>query len=130
MVKAQVETKELPHVEDGVYDAIFQEVEEIDTKFGKKWRWVFRIPRPDGFVDVSGLTSPTFSRKGKAYKWACAIAKKTYKEGEEIDTDNLRGRHVLIETATVPYGDTVISNVVNVMRPPTKTQKGKKGGKA
>jgi len=129
MVKAKVETKELPRIEEGIYDALFDDVELVETAYGNKWRWTFKIPLKDGIVTISGLTSTTFSRKGKAYKWVCAINGKKYKEGEEIDTDKLRGRPCKVEVVNKMYRDTEISNIANVMKKAATSGK-KKGATA
>ena len=126
MVKAKVETKELPLVSEGLHEATFEGVEEISTEYGLKWRWIFSTEENNKTVYVTGISSNTLSRRGKAYKWLCAIANRKFDEGETIDTDKFIGQKCLIETTNYKVGNINVSRVTNVLPAEVKTKKAKK----
>ena len=59
-------------LEEGVYDAVLDNVEEKETKNGERLMWTFRIPSEDD-VQVVGWSSLSPSTRAKAYQWASAI---------------------------------------------------------
>ena len=59
-------------LEEGVYDAVLDNVEDRDTKNGERLMWTFRIPSEDD-VQVVGWSSLSPSTRAKAYQWASAI---------------------------------------------------------
>jgi hypothetical protein len=59
-------------LEDGTYEAILDNVEQKDTKYGERLMWTFRIPAEDD-ATVVGFTSMSPSTKAHAYIWAAAI---------------------------------------------------------
>jgi len=52
----------------GWYEAECRKVEDVDTSFGLRLRWIFRL-RKIG-AEVSGWTSMSPSTKARAYQWA------------------------------------------------------------
>ena len=58
-------------LEEGSYQAILENVEEKDTKFGERLMWSFDLPEEN--VQVVGFTSMSPSTKANAYRWAQAI---------------------------------------------------------
>jgi hypothetical protein len=59
-------------LEEGVYDAILENVVDKDTKNGERLMWMFRIPDQDD-AEVIGWSSLSPSTKAKAYQWATAL---------------------------------------------------------
>ena len=59
-------------LEEGVYDAILDNVVDKDTKNGARLMWTFRIPDEDD-AEVIGWSSLSPSTKAKAYQWAAAL---------------------------------------------------------
>jgi hypothetical protein len=59
-------------LEEGVYDAVLDNVEDRDTKNGERLMWTLRIPSEDD-VQVVGWSSLSPSTRAKAYQWASAI---------------------------------------------------------
>jgi hypothetical protein len=59
-------------LEEGVYDAILENVVDKDTKNGERLMWTFRIPEEDD-AEVIGWSSLSPSTKAKAYQWAAAL---------------------------------------------------------
>ena len=57
--------------EEGAYQAIVDNVEEKDTKFGERLMWTFRLPEEN--AEVVGFTSMSPSSKAHAFRWAEAI---------------------------------------------------------
>jgi len=57
---------------DGTYEAVLDNVEQKDTKFGERLMWSFRIPGEDD-TTVTGWSSLSPSTRAKAYNWALAI---------------------------------------------------------
>ena len=55
-------------VPPGWYEAECQRVEDVDTPFGLRLRWIFGL-RKIG-AEVSGWTSMSPSTKARAYQWA------------------------------------------------------------
>jgi len=59
-------------LEEGLYDAILDNVEDKETKNGERLMWTFRIPSEDD-ATVTGWSSLSPSTRAKAYQWASAI---------------------------------------------------------
>ena len=59
-------------LEEGVYDAVLDNVEDKETKNGERLMWSFRIRSEDDVV-VVGWSSLSPSTRAKAYQWAAAI---------------------------------------------------------
>jgi len=59
-------------LEEGVYDAVLDNVEDRDTKNGERLMWTFRIPSEDD-ATVVGWSSLSPSTRAKSYQWALAL---------------------------------------------------------
>jgi hypothetical protein len=59
-------------LEEDTYEAILDNIEQKETKFGERLMWTFRIPSEDD-ATVVGFTSMSPSTKAHAYTWAAAI---------------------------------------------------------
>jgi hypothetical protein len=59
-------------LEEDTYEAILDNIEQRETKFGERLMWTFRIPGKDD-ATVVGFTSMSPSTKAPAYTWAAAI---------------------------------------------------------
>jgi hypothetical protein len=59
-------------LEDGIYDAVLDNVEDKETKNGARLMWSFRIPSEDDAI-VVGWSSLSPSTRAKPYEWATAI---------------------------------------------------------
>ena len=58
-------------LDEGTYEAVLENVELKETKFGERLMWTFAIPAAD--TTVVGFTSMSPSTKAHAYVWAAAI---------------------------------------------------------
>ena len=58
-------------LDEGPYQAVLQNVEEKETKFGQRLMWTFRDLGKN--VEVVGFTSMSPSTRGHAYRWARAL---------------------------------------------------------
>src|ERR687897_194763 len=52
----------------GWYEAECRKVEDVDTAFGMRLRWMYWLPKIG--IEVSGWTSMSPSTKARAYQWA------------------------------------------------------------
>jgi hypothetical protein len=59
-------------LEEDTYEAILDNLEQKETKFGERLMWTFRIPSEDD-ATVVGFTSMSYSTRAHAYNWAAAI---------------------------------------------------------
>jgi hypothetical protein len=59
-------------LEEGIYDAVLDNVEDKETKNGARLMWSFRIPSEDDAI-VVGWSSLSPSTRAKPYEWAAAI---------------------------------------------------------
>jgi len=59
-------------LDEDTYEAVLDNVEEKETKFGERLMWTFRIPGEDN-ATVVGFTSKSYSTRAHAYQWASAI---------------------------------------------------------
>jgi hypothetical protein len=59
-------------LEEGIYDAVLDNVEDKETKNGERLMWSFRIPSEDDAI-VVGWSSLSPSTRAKPYEWATAI---------------------------------------------------------
>jgi hypothetical protein len=58
-------------LDEGPYRAVLQNIEDKETKFGRRLMWQFRILGED--VEVVGFTSMSPSTRANAYQWAKAL---------------------------------------------------------
>ena len=123
MVKAEVQETQVVRIEEGIYEGVFMGIEEIETKFGKSWRWKFNVEADKEVHLITGLTSARLTTRSKAYAWVKALTGKEIKAGDVIDFDKLIGKKALVEVGDRNFRDSVISNILNVMKLP-KTKKG------
>jgi hypothetical protein len=56
---------------EGAYPAVLENVEEKETKYGRRLMWLFRTLGKS--IEVVGFTSMSPSTRAKAYRWAEAI---------------------------------------------------------
>ncbi len=133
MVKAKVEpTKNLVVVEEDIYDATFEGVEEAVIKLPdgterEVWQWNFNIEYEGETVTIQGVTTRRFTPRSKAYKWLSAIAGREFEVGEEIDFDEFIGQpcRIIVENKELRNGGE-ISRVVDVKRARKKRKVKKK----
>ena len=59
-------------LQEGVYVAILQKVEQKETVHGLSLMWTFSVPSSDG-AEVVGFSSMSPSTKAKGYGWAAAL---------------------------------------------------------
>jgi hypothetical protein len=59
-------------LEEGIYDAVLDNVEKKDTKKGERLMWSFRIPSEDDAI-VVGWSSLSPHARAKPYQWAATI---------------------------------------------------------
>jgi hypothetical protein len=59
-------------LEEGIYNAVLDNVEDKETKNGERLMWSFRIPSEDDAI-VVGWSSLSPSTRAKPYEWATAI---------------------------------------------------------
>lgn len=59
-------------LEEGVYKAVLNKVEQKETIHGESLMWTFVVPAEDN-AEVVGFSSMSPSTKAKAYTWAAAI---------------------------------------------------------
>jgi len=68
---------------------------------------------------VNGMTSTKITagaRPSKAYNWLCAIVGRKIDVNEEIDTDALKGKEVVVVIENRQFRDTEISRVTDVKK--------------
>lgn len=92
-------TGEVPDLipEGEILEAAVADVEERSFEWNQetvhKLRWQFVVTEPGPFngKSVYGETSKSFTAHPncKAYSWACAIAGRSFSDGEQLDTDDL-----------------------------------------
>jgi len=59
-------------LEEGIYDAVLDNVGMKDTKNGDRLMWTFRIPDEDD-TTVVGWSSLSPSTRAKSYQWAAVL---------------------------------------------------------
>ena len=64
----KMEVRKDEPVPPGWYEAECRKVEDVDTTFGIRLRWLFWLPKIS--AEVSGWTSMSPSTKARAYGWA------------------------------------------------------------
>jgi hypothetical protein len=106
-------------LEEGVYPAKFVDIEKREAGGREFFVWSFEIIYDGKPVIVNGMTSTKVSagaRPSKAYNWLCAIAGKKLDVNEEIDTDALKGKEVMVVIENRQFRDTEISRVTDVKK--------------
>lgn len=64
----KMEVREDKPVPPGWHEGVCRKVEDVDTNFGMRLRWLFWLPKIS--AEVSGWTSMSPSTKARAYGWA------------------------------------------------------------
>jgi len=106
-------------LEEGVYPAKFVDIEKREAGGREFFVWSFEVVYDGKPVIVNGMTSTKVSagaRPSKAYLWLCAIAGKKLDVNEEIDTDALKDREVMVVIENRQFRDTEISRVTDVKK--------------
>jgi hypothetical protein len=109
-------------LEEGMYDAILDNVEDRDTKKGERLMWTFRIPSEDD-ATVTGWSSLSPSTRAKAYQWALALMGEIDPKRGWGPEDVIGGKcRVVLDTYVDPQG--IEKNGVDKVLKP-KTSQGK-----
>jgi hypothetical protein len=106
-------------LEEGIYPAKFVDIEKREAGGREFFIWSFEIIYDGKPVTVNGMTSTKITagaRPSKAYNWLCAIAGKKLDVNEEIDTDALKGKEVMVVIENRQFRDTEISRVTDVKK--------------
>jgi hypothetical protein len=106
-------------LEEGIYPAKFVDVEKREAGGREFFVWSFEIVYDGKPVTVNGMTSTKITagaRPSKAYNWLCAIAGKKLDINEEIDTEALKGKEVMVVIENRQLGDTEVSRVTDVKK--------------
>ena len=129
-------------LEEGIYPAKFVDIEKREAGGREFFIWSFEIVYDGKPVIVNGMTSTKVSagaRPSKAYNWFCAIAGKKLDVNEEIDTETLKGKEVMVVIENRQFRDTEVSRVTDVKKKaqtaqtkeqPKEQTKGKKSKQA
>jgi len=64
---------------EGLYPAVLENIEEKETKFGRRLMWIFRTLAKN--IEVVGFTSMSPSTRANAYRWAEALMGEIDPEG-------------------------------------------------
>jgi len=94
---------------EGIYPAVVEKLEVDHGNYGEYIRWTFAVGHRNGIVSVTGLTSTTFNKRSKLFKWASAVLGRTFEENEELDTDSLlnKGCRVYLTIRELDEGGSV-----------------------
>jgi hypothetical protein len=106
-------------LDEGVYPAKFVDVEKREANGREFFLWSFEVVYDGKPVTVNGMTSTKITagaRPSKAYNWLCAIAGRKIDVNEEVDTDALKGREVMVVIENRQFRDTEISRVTDVKK--------------
>ena len=109
-------------LEEGIYDAILDNVEDRDTKNGERLMWTFRIPSEDD-VQVVGWSSLSPSTRAKAYQWASTIMGEIDPKAGWGPEDVIGGKCRVVLDTYVDSQGIEKNGVDKVLKP--KTSKGK-----
>jgi hypothetical protein len=105
-------------LEEGAYQAVLENVEEKDTKFGLRLMWTFLT---DKGVEVVGFTSMSPSTRAHAYQWAKAIIGEIDPKVGWGPEDVIGGRCTVVLEVTEDAQGVEKNKVVRVK--PLKTEK-------
>ena len=106
-------------LEEGIYPAKFVDVEKREAGGREFFLWSFEIVYDGKPVTVNGMTSTKITagaRPSKAYNWLCAIAGRKIDINEEIDTEALKGKEVMVVIENRQFRDTEVSRVTDVKK--------------
>ncbi len=79
------------NIEDGVYVAQVQDIQEQDTQFGAALKFIFDVETEEGDVPLSALCNEpdNFTPKTKLRRWASAILNREIKDGDNFNATML-----------------------------------------
>jgi hypothetical protein len=106
-------------LEEGIYPAKFVDVEKREAGGREFFVWSFEIVYDGKPVIVNGMTSTKITagaRPSKAYNWLCAIMGRKIDINEEIDTEALKGKEVMVVIENRQFRDTEFSRVTDVKK--------------
>jgi hypothetical protein len=106
-------------LEEGIYPAKLVDIEKREAGGREFFLWSFEIIYDGKPVIVNGMTSTKVSagaRPSKAYNWLCAVIGRKIDVNEEIDTEALKGKEVMVVIENRQFRDTEISRVTDVKK--------------
>ena len=106
-------------LEEGIYPAKFVDVEKREASGREFLLWSFEIVYDGKPIVVNGMTSTKITagaRPSKAYNWLCAIVGRKIDVNEEIDTETLKGKEVMVVIENRQFRDTEVSRVTDVKK--------------
>jgi hypothetical protein len=106
-------------LEEGIYPAKFVDIEKREAGGREFFVWSFEIVYDGKPVIVNGMTSTKVSagaRPSKAYNWLCAVMGRKIDINEEIDTETLKGKEVMVVIENRQFRDTEVSRVTDVKK--------------
>jgi hypothetical protein len=112
-------------LEEGIYPAKFVDIEKREAGGREFFLWSFEIIYDGKPVTVNGMTSTKITagaRPSKAYNWLCAIVGRKIDVNEEIDTEALKGKEVMVVIENRQFRDTEVSRVTDVKKKAQTTQ--------
>lgn len=98
-------------VPPGTYDGELAEITDSDGKFGPCWDWTFAVTGPDGPAEVSRRTSTKLNSQSIAGEFVEALLGRKIQPREEVDLDDLIGRHA---TLTIETSEKGFSNIMDI----------------
>jgi len=103
-------------IEEGVYTAKLNAIEEKDGKWGPFLSWAFKIDDSDSDFDgvvVLGMTPTKWAEGEKTDKWLQAFGVDA-SVGDDFDLDDIIGKKVQIMVQNKTQGDKEYSNVISL----------------
>jgi hypothetical protein len=74
----------------GKYRVELTSVERVETAYGERLKWVFRVM--DGGGTIVDYSTPSDSPSSKCVEWCTALLNRELQPDEEVDTESLLGR--------------------------------------
>lgn len=121
----QTQAEDILTADDGVYNATFQYMEEVDGNFGKPMlKWVFDVQIGDKTHEMTAYSSTRFNPKTKAWGWYENISGKKLKPNDNIsDAAIVQNKCQLVIKNTIGSKGDNFLKIAEIL--PAKTKGGK-----
>jgi hypothetical protein len=99
----------------GEYRVELTAIEEVDTPYGKQFKWTFRVP--DEERTLTAYSSISASVKSKCMQWAGALLNRNIQADDEVDFEKLIGKSATAVVVRKRKDDGTEYNTIDDLHP-------------
>ena len=120
---AEIVGTDVPHVDEGRYNATFVGVELTTTKFGAAYKWYWTIPVPgDKPFELTQMTSTATSGGSNGGRVIKALLGRLLAPGEKVSTSLMAGKTAVLDLSVGENGWNRVEDVYPAPSTPAVVQ--------